>query len=102
MIEDDYSNNVSTYLCVSAALIVLGLVLVSPEYLDGREALDPVLASEGLVLVSINGADLDNPLEGGGGLLILRGQSLAVAAPGMMCQDRAREKSRLTKVHKTR
>ena len=71
----------TTNLCVSGALIVLGLVLVFTKNFDCGEALDAVLATQGPVLVSVHSAQLDHTLQRGGGLLILGGQPLTVSAP---------------------
>ena len=72
----------ATNLCVSGALVVLGLVLVFTKNFDCGEALDAVLATQRPVLVSIHGSQLDNTLQRGGGLLVLGGQPLTMSAPG--------------------
>ena len=72
----------ATNLCVSGALIVLGLVLVFTKNFDCGESLDAVLATQGPVLVSVHSSELDHTLQRGGGLLVLGGQPLTVSAPG--------------------
>ena len=71
----------ATNLCVSGALVVLGLVLVFTKNFDCGEALDAVLTTQRPVLVSVHSPQLDHTLQRGGGLLVLRGQPLTVSAP---------------------
>lgn len=64
-----------------ATLIVLGGILVAAEDFDRGEALDVVGTADGLVLGHVDGADLDESLQSGGGFGVLGDEILAVAAP---------------------
>lgn len=66
-----------------ALAAVGGDIVKATEDLEGGVALDTVVGAELLVLGAVDLDELDALLgEGGSGLLVLRGQSLAVAAPG--------------------
>ena len=70
---------------ISLSLIISRLVLVIPEELQSREALDPVRRSRGLMLRHIHGGNVHNPFQAASGLFPLWGQILAMAAPRGCC-----------------
>lgn len=47
-------------------LVLLRLVFIGSEDLDGGETPDAILTAQGLVLVCVDGADLDDALKGVG------------------------------------
>lgn len=64
---------VNDALSISSAIVVLRLLFVGSENLDGGESLDSKLTAKGLVLIAIYSANVDDARQGLGSLLVLWG-----------------------------